>query len=106
MQRQILKQMQKMQEKMQSSLAQVQQELENATVTGEAGGGAVVVTVTGHQEVRSVKIKPEVVDPADVEMLEDLVLVAMREALEKSKALSMEKMNRVASGLNLPPGLF
>lgn len=102
MQRQILKQMQKMQ----SSLAQVQQELENATITGEAGGGAVVVTVTGNQEVRSVKIKPEVVDPGDVEMLEDLVLVAIREALEKSRALSMEKMNRVASGLNLPPGLF
>lgn len=106
MQRQIMRQMQKMQQKMTSSLAEVQRELEEAQVEGESGGGAVRVTVNGQQEVISVKISPKVVDPEEVEMLEDLVLVAVRDALERSRALSSEKMSRLTAGLNLPPGLL
>ena len=106
MQRQFMRQMQKMQQKMQTDLASVQKELEDATVEGVAGGGSVRVVVTGQQEVRSVKIAKEAVDPEDVEMLEDLVLVAMKDALDKSRSMSADRMNRVAAGLNLPPGLF
>lgn len=106
MQRQIMKQMQKMQSKMQTGLAEVQKELEDATVEGVSGGGSVRVVVTGQQEIRSVKISKDAVDPEDVEMLEDLVLVAVKDALDKSRAMSAEKMGRLTAGLNLPPGLF
>jgi hypothetical protein len=119
MQRQFMRQMQKMkktggggnpvqmmQQKMQAELAAVQEELEEATVEGVAGGGAVQVVMTGGQEISSVKVSKEVVDPEDVEMLEDLILVAVKDALEKSRALSAERMGRITSGLNLPPGLF
>lgn len=106
MQRQIMKQMQKMQSKMQTGLAEVQKELEEATVEGVSGGGSVRVVVTGQQEIRSVKISKDAVDPEDVEMLEDLVLVAVKDALDKSRAMSAEKMGRLTAGLNLPPGLF
>lgn len=106
MQRQIMKQMQKMQSKMQTGLAEVQKELEDATVEGAAGGGSVKVVMTGQQEIRSVKISKEAVDPEDVEMLEDLVLVAVKDALDKSRALSADKMGRLTAGLNLPPGLL
>jgi len=106
MQKQIMRQMQKMQQKMQTDLATVQKELEEATVEGVAGGGSVKVVMTGQQEIRAVKISKDAVDPEDVEMLEDLVLVAVKDALDKSKALSADRMGRVAAGLNLPPGLF
>lgn len=106
MQRQIMKQMQKMQSKMQTGLAEVQKELEDATVEGVSGGGSVRVVVTGQQEIRSVRISKDAVDPEDVEMLEDLVLVAVKDALDKSRAMSAEKMGRLTAGLNLPPGLF
>ncbi len=117
MQRQFMRQMQKakktggnpvqqMQQKMQADLAAVQEELEGATVEGVSGGGAVQVVMTGQQEISSIKISKEVVDPEDVEMLEDLVLVAVKDALEKSRALSAERMGRLTAGLNLPPGLF
>jgi len=62
--------------------------------------------MTGQQEIRSVKIAKEAVDPEDLEMLEDLVLVAVKDGLEKSRTLSADRMGRVAAGLNLPPGLF
>lgn len=106
MQRQILKQMQQMQAKMQMDIASAQKELETATVEGVAGGGSVKVVITGGQVAKSVKIAKEAVDPEDVEMLEDLILVALNDGLEKSRDLSSARMNRVASGLNLPKGLF
>ncbi len=115
MQRQFMRQMQKMQkgnpvqqmqQKMQADLAEAQRELEDATVEGVSGGGAVRVVMTGQQEIRSVKIAKEAVDPEDLEMLEDLVLVAVKDGLEKSRTLSADRMGRVAAGLNLPPGLF
>ena len=98
----MLKQLQQMQARM----AKVQEELGDKTVIGTAGGGMVEVVANGHQKVLSVTVKPEVVDPADVEMLQDLVLAAVNEAMERSKQMAAEKMQGVASGLGLPPGLI
>lgn len=105
MQKNILKQMQKMQQKMQQDLASAQKELEESTVEGVAGGGAVKIVMTGSQEVKSVKISKDAVDPEDVETLEDLVLVALKDSLEKARNLSNSRMGKVTAGLNLPPSL-
>jgi DNA-binding YbaB/EbfC family protein len=98
----MLKQLQQMQAKM----TKVQEELGEKTVTGTAGGGMVEVTVNGHQKVLDVKIKPEVVDPADVEMLQDLVLAACNDALEKARELAAKEMGALTAGMGLPPGLM
>ena len=99
----ILKQAQKIQEK----LTKAQQELENIEVEGSAGGGMVTVTANGKQEILKIKIDPEVVDPNDVEMLEDLVLAAVNQALEKAQQVASEQLGKVAGGIlpNLPSGL-
>lgn len=94
----LMKQAQKMQEAMQ----QMQADLASKAVEGTAGGGAVTVTMTGSQEVTAVKIKPEAVDPEDVETLEDLVLAAFKDAREKIEALTQAQMGSVTGGLNLP----
>lgn len=106
MQKQLLKQMQQMQKKLQSDLANAQKELEESVVEGVAGGGSVKVSMTGDQTVKSVKIDKSAVDPEDVEMLEDLVMVAVNDALEKTRDLSNSRMGKVTAGLNLPPGLL
>lgn len=109
MQRQIMKKMQKMQAKLQNSMGQMQQmqdELEQAEVEGSAGQGMVTVRVNGQQQILSVKIKKEAVDPDDVEMLEDLVFAAVKDALDKARTMSQEKMSQLTAGLPLPPGLF
>lgn len=106
MQRQMMRKMQKMQQKLQASMGQIQEELADVTVEGMAGQGMVKVVVNGHQEIKSVKINPEVVDPEDVEMLEDLVLTAIKDAVEKSKELSSQKMSELTQGLPIPPGLL
>jgi DNA-binding YbaB/EbfC family protein len=96
----MMKQIQKMQEKM----AQVQEGLETKTVTGEAGGGMVKVTVNGKQHLLKIQIDREVVNPEDVEMLEDLVLAATNKALEESAKMAQEEMARATSGMlpNIP----
>lgn len=94
----LMKQAQKMQEAMQ----QMQADLASKAVEGTAGGGAVTVTMTGSQEVTAVKIKPEAVDPEDVETLEDLVLAAFKDAREKIEAMTQAQMGSVTGGLNLP----
>jgi nucleoid-associated protein EbfC len=98
----MMKQIQKMQEKM----AQVQEGLEAKTVIGEAGGGMVKITVTGKQRLVKVEIDREVVNPDDVEMLEDLLLAAANKALEESAKMAQEEISKVTSGM-LPsiPGL-
>jgi|SRR5450756_1349929 len=99
----LMKQAQKMQEDM----AKAQDELENITVDASAGGGAVTVIVTGKKEVKEIKIKPEVVDPEDVEMLEDLILVAINEGLRKASEVADSQMGKVTGGLGGGiPGLF
>jgi nucleoid-associated protein EbfC len=96
----MMRQVQQMQEKMNK----VQVELETDTVEGKAGGGAVRVVATGTQKVMSVTIDPAAA--SDTEMLQDLVVAAVNEAMEKSKQLAASKMQAVASGLGLPPGLI
>jgi DNA-binding YbaB/EbfC family protein len=95
----MLRQVQQMQDRM----AKVQKELESATVEATAGGGAVTVLATGAQKLVSIRIDAEAA--ADTEMLQDLVVAAVNEAMEKSKEMAAEKMQSVASGLGLPPGL-
>ncbi|MGA7910155.1 MAG: YbaB/EbfC family nucleoid-associated protein [Candidatus Dormiibacterota bacterium] len=96
----MLRQVQQMQDKM----SKVQKELETETVEASAGGGAVTVVATGTQKVVSVTIDPAAA--SDNEMLQDLVLAAVNEAMERSKQMAAEKMKGVASGLGLPPGLI
>jgi nucleoid-associated protein EbfC len=95
----MIRQMQQMQDRM----AKVQTELESETVDAGAGGGAVRVVMTGTQKVVSVAIDPAAA--GDSEMLQDLVVAAVNEALELSKQLAAAKMQAIASGLGLPPGL-
>ena len=94
--------LQKMAREMQANMAKAQEELAAATVEGTAGGGAVVVVLTGTQEVKEVRIKKEAVDPDDVETLQDLVRAALTDALTKSKALAAERLGGLTGGLKLP----
>jgi DNA-binding YbaB/EbfC family protein len=96
----MLRQVQQMQDRM----SKVQAELETETVEATAGGGAVRVVASGTQKVLSVTIDPEAA--ADVEMLQDVVVAAVNDALERSKQLAASKMQAVTSGLGLPPGLL
>ncbi|MFY9198429.1 MAG: YbaB/EbfC family nucleoid-associated protein [Acutalibacteraceae bacterium] len=100
----MMKQVQKMQEEM----ARVQAEVEEAEYTASAGGGAVEVSVNGSHEVKSIKIKEEVVDPEDIEMLEDLLMASINEAMRKATETMDREMGKITGGMNLPgmPGLF
>ena len=101
----MMKKMQQMQEQMQQSMAKMQTELAGIEVEGTAGQGKVKVKVNGHQDVLSVKIDPEVVDTDDIEMLEDLIFTAMKDAVDKSKEMSSKKMSSLTAGLPMPPGM-
>ena len=96
-----LNQMMKQMQKMQADMAAAQDALAEATVEGSAGGGMVKVVVTGTGDVQSVQIAPEVVDPDDVEMLEDLVLAAVSDGLRRAHELQGERMGNVTGGLDL-----
>ncbi|MEE0931244.1 MAG: YbaB/EbfC family nucleoid-associated protein [Acutalibacteraceae bacterium] len=98
---QIAKQAQKMQEEMDAAST----ELEVREYTATAGGSAVDVVVTGKMEIKSINIKPEVVDPEDIEMLSDLIIAATNEALRKAADDKAETMEKISGGLNIP-GLF
>jgi DNA-binding YbaB/EbfC family protein len=87
---------------MQQQMARVQEELETATVDGSAGGGVVKATVTGKQVLVGLAIDPAAVDPEDVEMLQDLVMAAVNEALRTSQELAEQKMGAVTAGLRIP----
>ena len=89
-------------QQMQGRLQQIQDELAQQTVSASAGGGMVTVEADGKGQVRSVKIDPAVVNAADVEMLEDLVLVAVTEAQKKAAALAQQEMGKLTGGLDLP----
>lgn len=94
----MMKQMQKMQKKM----AQAQEELGERRIEGTAGGGMVTVVVSGHKEILEVNIKEEVVDPDDIEMLQDLVLAATNDALKQAEELTNQTMGQFTKGINLP----
>ena len=98
---QMMKQAQKLQEKMND----MQEELAATEVTGQSGGGMVTVTLNGKAEVRSVKIDPNVIDPAEAEMLEDLIVAACNDAKAKVEAHIAERMSQLTGGLKLPPGM-
>ncbi len=92
----------KMAQQMQAEMARVEEELRSLEVEGTAGGGAVTAVVTGRQELLSIIIDPGVVDPADVEMLQDLVTAAVNDALRRARETAEQKMARVTGGLRLP----
>ena len=94
--------LQRMAQQMQQEMMRIQAELEATIVDGSAGGGVVTATVTGKQEVVSVTIDPSAVDPDDVEMLQDLVVAAINDALLTSRELAEQKMSAVTGGLRLP----
>lgn len=97
----MLKQAQKMQEEMEKT----QEELKNKEYTTTVGGGALEVVMTGDKVIKSIKLKPEIVDPDDVEMLEDLIVSGINEVIRTVEAEAEEKMSQISGGLNLP-GLF
>ena len=99
--------MMKQVQKMQKDMEKMTEELKERKVEASSGGGAVSVTVTGGKEILEIKIKPEVVDPDDVEMLEDLILAAVKEAFRKAEEMSASEMSKITGGLggNIP-GLF
>ena len=96
--------LQRMAQQMQQEMARVQDELARVTVDGSAGGGVVRATVTGKQELVSVTIDPSATE--DVEILQDLVVAAVNEVLERSRQLAATKMQALSAGLGLPPGLL
>lgn len=100
-----MQKMMKQVQKMQADMARMQEELESKLVEATAGGGAIKVVATGKQEIKEVKIKPEVIDPEDAEMLEDLVLAAVNEALRKSQEMVNSEMSKITGGMKIP-GMF
>lgn len=92
-------------EELQDQMAQAQAALEEQVVSASVGGGAVTVEMTGAQELQSITINPEVVDPDDVEMLQDLIVAAFKEAQAKSQELASQRLGPLAGGVNIP-GLF
>jgi DNA-binding YbaB/EbfC family protein len=98
----MLKQLQEMQQKM----ARIQENLGSKTVEGTSGGGVVKATADGHQKLVSLTISPDAVDPADVELLQDMVLAAVNEAMDRSRELAASEMGQLTAGLGLPPGLL
>ncbi len=97
----VVKQAQLMQERMEA----VQAEVEQKTVEATAGGGVITVVANGKKEIESIKIKPEAVDPEDVETLEDLIMVAVNDAIKKADDMMAEGMSEITGGINIP-GLF
>jgi DNA-binding YbaB/EbfC family protein len=94
----MLQQLQKLQEEM----VKTQEALGDETVTVTAGGGAITVVISGHQKIQSITIEPEVVDPDDMEMLQDLVTAAVNEAIDKSQQLAADRLGALTGGLSIP----
>ncbi len=100
-----MQKMMKQAQKMQANMAKLQEELGEKTVEVSAGGGAIKVVITGKQEVKEMVIDPEVVDPDDVEMLQDLLIAAFNEAVRKSQDMVSQEMSKLTGGMKIP-GLF
>jgi nucleoid-associated protein EbfC len=92
-------------QQMQSKMEEMQTTLEAMEITGESGAGLVTVTLNGKSDLRKIKLDPKIVDPTDVEMLQDLIVAAHRDAKTKIEAASAEEMQKVTGGLQLPPGM-
>jgi nucleoid-associated protein EbfC len=100
-----MNQMMKQVKKMQQEMAKAQQELEQKEVVGTAGGGVVKVTMNGHKQLKGIEIASEVVDPDDVEMLQDLITAAFNEAMKQVDELVAKDLGKFTGGMNIP-GLF
>lgn len=100
-----LKKMMQQAQKMQEQMLQAQNDLAEKTVTATAGGGKVTVTANAAGDVLSIKIDKAVVDPEDVEMLEDLILTGVKKAIEEAREIQQREMSKVTGGMGLPPGL-
>ncbi|HIW34430.1 MAG TPA: YbaB/EbfC family nucleoid-associated protein [Candidatus Paenibacillus intestinavium] len=100
-----MNQMMKQVKKMQAQMLKAQEELEGKTVEGSAGGGVVTVTISGHKKLLNIAISPEAVDPEDIEMLQDLVVTAVNDALTKAEELANQDMGKYTGGMKIP-GLF
>lgn len=100
-----MNQMMKQVKKMQQEMAKAQQELEKKEVEGTAGGGVVKVRMNGHKQLLGIEISPEVVDPDDVEMLQDLITAAVNEAMKQAEELVAKDLGKFTGGMNIP-GLF
>lgn len=100
-----MNQMMQQVKKMQKEMEKAQEALKDKTVQGTAGGGVVTITANGQKEILAVEIKPEAVDPDDIEMLQDLILTAMNDTLKQVDELVNKDMGRLTGGLNIP-GLF
>ena len=100
-----MNQMIKQAQKMQDQITELQEDIEAREFSATAGGGAVEVTITGKKTIKSLTLKPEVVDPEDVEMLSDLIMAATNEALRTAAKEKEEKMDSISGGLNIP-GIF
>ena len=97
--------MMKQAQQMQSKMQELQAKLEAMESTGEAGAGLVRVTLNGKNDLRKITIDPKIIDPADAEMLQDLIVAAHRDAKSKIEAASAEEMQKVTGGMQLPPGM-
>lgn len=89
-------------QEMQGRFQKIQEELQQLTITGSAGGGMVVAEVTGTGQLRKIRLDPSVVNPTDIEMLEDLITVAVSDAQQKAQTAAQEEMGKLTGGLNLP----
>jgi nucleoid-associated protein EbfC len=106
MSKNLLNNLMKQAQQMQERVKKLQEEAGNKTVEASAGGGMVTVVANGRQEVLSIKIDRSVVDPNDIDMLQDLVTAAVNEALRKSQEQMKDEMGRLTAGMGLPPGLL
>jgi len=98
--------MMKKMQKLQADMAKMQEEVKKKTVDVSAGGGAVKIVINGEKQIQSLKIDPTAVDPADIEMLEDLISAAVNEAIKKVDDMMTQEMGKLTGGLGLPPGMF
>ena len=101
-------QLMKQAQQIQSKMAKLQEEVGDRTVEASAGGGMVTVVANGRQEIISIHIDQEVIDPDDAEMLQDLVMAAVNDALDRARTMMNEEMGKLTQGMNIPglPGLF
>jgi DNA-binding YbaB/EbfC family protein len=106
MSKNLLNNLMKQAQQMQERVKKLQEEAAGKTGEASSGGGMVTVVANGRQEVLSIKMDPSVVDPKDIEMLQDLITAAVYEALRKSQDLMKEEMARLTAGMGLPPGMF
>jgi DNA-binding YbaB/EbfC family protein len=106
MSKNLLNNLMKQAQQMQERVKKLQEEAANKTVEASSGGGMITVQANGRQEVLSIKIDKSVVDPGDVEMLQDLITAAVNEAIRKSQDLMKDEMGRLTASMGLPPGMF